>query len=658
MKVLLMDNLVMPEEGSLATMDIHPHLGLLALAAAAESQGHSIKIIDPKRQIRWREWQYDATLYERAAAEVLAYGPDVVGFTTLGCSFLFALNVAAILKRHEPELPVLLGGPHATMLHEQILGRFPQFDIVVRHEADEIFTQVLDKLGTRDFDKIPGVSWRASGLRFTGGRPIVQDLDSLPIASYDYYPVGDLELDLLRIEAGRGCPFHCTFCSTASFFQRSFRLKSADRLVHELDLLHERYGFSDFKLDHDLFTVNRLKVMEFCEAVMDRGYRWRASARVDCVDEELLTKMAESGCVSLYFGIETGSVRMQEICQKRLKLDLVEPTLQHAERVGVDITASFITGYPEELPEDQDDTLDMLGKFFSPKCLPQLHMLAPEPGTPLFDQLGDTVQYDGYAGRYNAMLIAAQDEQLVLENPEIFQTYYYFPATMPRGRIIFAVEAVELLRRAGPVVLKYMLRAYDGRLGTLVGDLRKFSESSGRWGQPEAEMIEAFMRWRFGGAHHLTSLFRYALRAGAAALEPLEPPPQIAQPFDLDRRYVLSPAVYVLHDLHDCGAVIDQIANDHGTALLDDAETGERGVYLLDLSSGAAQSFEINPGIAAMIELFEQARTCNQVVRVIHESTGLDEFDLDFFADLVERDILVPADPLAPHVATHEQVEA
>src|SRR5258708_16649365 len=326
------------------------------------------------------------------------------------------------------------------MLHRQILERFSEFDIVVRHEADEIFPAVLGNLERRRFELVPGLSWRIpSGpyvLRFTDGKTKVENLDTLPMLSYDHYPVADLGLDLLRIEAGRGCPFMCTFCSTASFFQRSFRLKSADRLVRELDILHARYGFSEFKLAHDMFTVNRRKVLEFCEAVRGRGYRWRASARVDCVDKDLLTRMAETGCVGLYFGIETGSARMQRICQKRLDLELVQPTLQLAEHLGIETTASFITGYPEELEQDQDDTLDMLGRCFRPSCLPQLHMLAPEPGTPMFEQRGDKIEYDGYGGPYNAGLIGAGDERLVLEHPDIFQTYHYYPAAMPRARYI------------------------------------------------------------------------------------------------------------------------------------------------------------------------------------------------------------------------------
>jgi Fe-S oxidoreductase len=565
MKVLLVDNLVMPEEGSLALLDVHPHLGLLSLAAVAEADGHTVQIYDPKRLIRWGKLPYDSTLYERAAVDLLAERPQAVGFTALGCSFLFALNVAALIKRREPDLPILLGGPHATMLHRQILERFPQFDIIVRYEADEIFPAVLANLEQRRFHEISGLSWRSSralGLQFNPGKPIVQDLDRLPITSYDHYPVADLELDLLRIEAGRGCPFMCTFCSTATFFQRSFRLKSAARLVMELDRLHERYGFSDFKLDHDLFTVNRRKILEFCEAVKGHGYRWRASARVDCVDEELLNRMAEAGCVGLYFGIETGSARMQQVAKKRLDLSLVEPTLAVAEHLGIETTASFITGYPEELEQDQADTLDMLGRCFRPSCLPQLHMLAPEPGTPIFDQFSDQLKYDGYAGPYNAFLVGPDDERLVNEHRDIFSTYHYYPAAMPRSHHIFAVEAVDVLRRVGPIILKYILRVYGGQLSRLVFALRLWADSNGRGSRPDAEMIEDYVSATFGRRHHLTSLFRYALCANGASGEPRSLTESRSPAFDPHQFYQLSSHIRVLSDMHDCELLIERIRRD------------------------------------------------------------------------------------------------
>jgi radical SAM superfamily enzyme YgiQ (UPF0313 family) len=647
MRLLLVDNLVMPEEGSLDFLDVHPHLGLLALAAVAESNGQTVKIVDPKRLIKWGKLSYAPTLYEAAAVELLGQRPDAVGFTSLGCSFLFALNVASLLKKWEPELPILLGGPHATMLHRQILERFPQFDIIVRYEADEILPDVLENLETRKFDGIPGLSWRSSTsqLHFNAGAPKVEKLDDLPFASYEHYPISELELDLIRIEAGRGCPFMCTFCSTATFFQRSFRLKSAARLVTELDRLNERYGFVDFKLDHDLFTVNKRKILEFCEAVKDRKYSWRASARVDCVDNELLRRMAEAGCVGLYFGIETGSERMQQISKKRLRLDLVEPTLAFAESVRIETTASFITGYHEETEEDLADTLDLLGRCFSPACMTQLHMLAPEPGTPMFDQLAAKLEYDGYAGPYNAFLVGRNDERLVLDHPDIFSTYHYYPAALPRAHYKFAVEAVDVLRRLGPTIMKYLLRAYEGRLSNLVFTLRDWANCSGRTDLPSVQMLEDFMSERFGPKHHVTSLVRFAL-CGHKTQRYNDLPGKVRpNSFDPEQIYKIGSHVHVLPDLHDCMFLIDQINRDpNGSCLLDESDTGDRGTYIVGATAESISGYNVDPDLEAMLAFFAEPHSCSEVTDLICKIGDVPQFDASFFEPLVNAGILVTAE--------------
>ena len=84
MKVLLVDNFIVPEEGSSAVLDVHPHLGLLALASAMERSGHTARIIDPKKLVKAGQLSFDTTLYEHAAAEILASHPDVVEFTSTG----------------------------------------------------------------------------------------------------------------------------------------------------------------------------------------------------------------------------------------------------------------------------------------------------------------------------------------------------------------------------------------------------------------------------------------------------------------------------------------------------------------------------------------------------------------------------------------------
>ena len=615
MKVVLVDNLIMPEVGSVAELDVHPHLGLLALAAAAERDGHVVQIVDPKRAVRDGTLAYDGSLYARTAEALITMQPDAIGFTALGCSFLFAVNVAALIKACAPHLPILLGGPHATMLHREILERYDQFDIIVRYEADETFPAVLKQLGDRRFHGIPGISWRAADdgrLQFTDGAPLIGDLDTLPLTSYDHYPVETLGLDLLRIEAGRGCPFACTFCSTAGFFQRSFRLKSAGRLVAELNRLHARYECRDFKLDHDMFTTSKRKVAEFCDAVADRGYRWSASARMDCVDEALLERMAAAGCVNLYFGVETGSPRMQAIVGKKLDLALVEPILTRAHALGIETTASFITGFPADTDEDLDQTLDLIGRCARREsCLTQLHLLAPEPGTPLFDAVGSTIKYDGISGPYHCGLLGCGDVAEIIAAPHIFQTYYYYASTLPRDRSVRAVQLVDLMRRAGNTIFAYALRFFEGRLSLLMHALEAFAASLGTKCIEAATLIE-FAADRLGSSHHVVSLLRFALYGGATAQSVVMPS---IPAFDPDRAYVALAGLTELTAMHDCAALIARIrALPEGALLPDDPAEGT-GVYLIVPTGGGTIVYLADPAIAAIVGLFNRPRMPRAVMR-------------------------------------------
>jgi radical SAM superfamily enzyme YgiQ (UPF0313 family) len=626
MRVTLVDNLVLPEERDFDLLDVHPHLGLLSLAAAAASAGHQVRVYDPKRMVRSGELPYDGTLYERVADALLADDPAAIGFTTLGCSFLFVVGVARAIERRSPDLPLLLGGPHATMLAEPILAHYPQFDVVARHEAEFTFPDVLDRLATRDFTGIPGITWRTpAGIRATEGSPRVDDLDALPLLDYDLYPVADLGLDLLRVEAGRGCPFACYFCSTATFFQRRYRLKSPERLVMELDTLRDRYAPREFKLDHDLFTVNKHKVREFCDAVAGHGHRWRVSARADCVDEELLTRMAEAGCVGLYLGVETGSRRMQKVVAKRLDLDLVEPVLDVCESLGIETTASYITGYPEESPADQDDTLTMLGDAFTRTagtCVPQLHILTPEPGTSLFDRFGSRMEFDGYATPFNSWLLREEDRDEVLGQPEIFSSYYYYPADIDRATHVAVVETVDLLRGLGHALCATLIRRHERGLAGLVRALTPDRKQASL-----DDLTEYVRRW-LGDDDPVTSAVRYLqfLRA------PVEPTPSVpagtVSPDPGPNLPLRLPThARILHDVHDCTEVMAWLRGDG-------AEPVTRASYVRLAGDGPIR---VEPRIVDLLHLFGHGRSATEITRLLGGAPG------QWLPDLVEFGLLVPA---------------
>jgi radical SAM superfamily enzyme YgiQ (UPF0313 family) len=645
--VVLVDNFIAPETLDPSLFDIHPHLGLISIAAAARLESHHVRIYDPKREVRFLRRSYDGEFYHHAAEDILQLSPDVIGFTTLGCSLLFAVKVGGIIKRREPDLPIILGGPHATMLDRHILETYRQFDVVVRHEAEETLPPLLRNLETRAFDAIPGVSWRdGATIRSTPGLPKIEDLDRLPIPAYELYPISDLNLDLMRIEAGRGCPFACTFCSTASFFQRDYRLKSPPRILHEMDLLHERYGTGEFKLDHDLFTVNRRKVWAFCEAVEDRDYRWRVSARTDCVDAQLLEKMARAGCVGLYFGIETGSTRMQQIADKRLKLDGVDQILDVAESLGIETTVSFITGYPEEMAEDQKQTLDMLGRCFGrPQefCTPQFHILLPEPGTPLFAKHGNKLAYDGYVTKFNARLIGESDKRDVMSFPELYSTYYYYPSVMPRAAYTFAVDAVEAFRSVGHEILSYALRFFGGKLSELIVCFRNWAARTYPLAVINGDLALSFIKDTFGPTHHLTSLFRFGLGVASCKNVGLQQRRVDAvEPLAQECLYRMNPQSCLFADLHDCAGLLERIrALPRDAGPLNPREVGELGYYMTIVDGGHSLHCHLDPGVESILTLFKRPQGLSSALSLLREIAPGILMDEHVFDELISVGALV-----------------
>jgi radical SAM superfamily enzyme YgiQ (UPF0313 family) len=499
MRFVLVDNLIYEGPYTAPKYDLQPHLGLLSLAAVVRANGHEPDIYDPKLDLLNGHLQFEPSLYQKFALRILERHPDVVGFTALGCNFNCVVKVADHIKRLVPELPVLLGGPHATILHREILERFSSFDLVVRNEAEQTLPPLLNRLARMDIGDLPGVSYRNryGEVICNPGSPIIEELDELPVPAYDCYPIRELELGAIRVEAGRGCPFDCTFCSTASFFGRSYRLKSTARLLAEMDGLNSIYGFNVFKLNHDLFTVNRKKVVEFCHAMLERNYTWSCSARVDCVDPDLLELMWEAGCRDMYFGIEAGSARMQAISRKRLDLDLVEPTLDVTARLGIRTVTSFITGYPEEEKEDQDSTVNLAARLLRrPDRLneSQLHLLVPEPGTQLTAKYGKQLFYDGYITDFNFPRLESDDRSLLVGDPVIFANHHYFPSRLPRDRHVFVTSAWMALRKAGRTVMAYVLRAFNGTLSTFMDEAYDWRATRrGSAGPVSVEDIVAFL---------------------------------------------------------------------------------------------------------------------------------------------------------------------
>lgn len=455
-----------------------PQLGILNVAAVLEQWGDTPPIFDanaaymrfaldaPGSGSEVPQSDIDGFAHHLAETAVRS-NADVYGLSTICSTYPLTLRIAAAIKQLRPCSTILLGGPQASVVDVATLETFPHIDYILRGEVEQSLPIFLQQLtGNYDFARVPGLTYREGGfgpgpgplrstVRRTLNAPVIEDLDTIPSPAYHLSAHLDGATSA-PIELGRGCPFACTFCSTNDFFRRRFRLRSPAKVLAEMRLLHARHGIRDFDLVHDMFTVDRKRVVAFCEAMAASGdnFTWRCSARTDCVDEALLEQMAGSGCRSVFFGIESGSTRIQRLIDKDLDPAYAQEMLAAAERHGMRSTASLITGFPQEEWQDVRDTLQIFMR--AARCSrshPQLNLLAPLANTPIYHAHKHEMELEELCSdmSHQGLNQSPQDLDLIRAFPEIFSNFYMVPAPALEREVLFELRqfltvALELFR--------------------------------------------------------------------------------------------------------------------------------------------------------------------------------------------------------------------
>jgi radical SAM superfamily enzyme YgiQ (UPF0313 family) len=352
------------------------------------------------------------------------------------------IRIAEQIKRNNPDAIIILGGPQASAVDVATLQAFPFVDLIVRGEADETLLRVL-QTGVRSpaLALVPGITFRSGGSVVRNPEaPVVMDLDALPFPAFDLLPWTEPPF-YFPIEIGRGCPFSCTFCSTNDFFRRRFRLKSPQAVLAQIARVRIDHRVRRFDLVHDMFTVDRKRVVAFCEALLESGEQieWGCSARTDCVDNELIELMYRAGCRSLFFGVETGSPRLQRAIEKDLDLVDAAARIKTCTSTGINTTVSLITGFPEETEEDLWQTVSFLMDTAQHELVePQLHIVAPLAGTPLHNKFRGRLLLDSVTSdmSYQGWTQEDPDRDLIASFPDIFSSFYGVPApSLDRSRL-------------------------------------------------------------------------------------------------------------------------------------------------------------------------------------------------------------------------------
>jgi radical SAM superfamily enzyme YgiQ (UPF0313 family) len=363
-----------------------PLLGFQYVAAALLERGCEVRVIDAAA----RYYEGGA---ERVEAEVESFAPDIVG---LALFTRWVWHAYGIVERLRGRVPLLVaGGAHTTVRPEETLER--GFDVAVVGEAERTIVRLVDHVeGRCALEDVPGIVFRADG-ELRRGPPAghLEDLDSLPLPQLSqhlfdrawYHPEGR-EVIPGGILTSRGCPARCTFCANY-VTGRSFRFRSAESVVAELNAYHARCGATFFPCWDDALTANRPRLFELCETIerdVDFPLTWSAITRANMVNPELLRALHRAGLVHVNFGVESGDDQILRAIKKGIKTEHVVRALHWAKDEGLMTACNFMLGFPQETPEALGRTLAFMEEI-APlvDTFSTLGVLVPFPGTPLYD---------------------------------------------------------------------------------------------------------------------------------------------------------------------------------------------------------------------------------------------------------------------------------
>lgn len=231
------------------------------------------------------------------------------------------------------------------------------------------------------------------------------DLNSLPIPNFQDLPVKEYrawfgEGPWMTLFTSRGCIGTCSYCliggSTVSRgYGRCIRLQSPERIFQEVSLLISKFGVKHITFWDDCFTLNRDRVVKFCDLVIenDLHFNWSCMSRADLIDEELLLLMKKAGLTRLGFGVESGSQRILDSIPKKVTVQQNMAAVKMCRRHGLWVWIFLIIGLPEENWSTVRETINFVKKskpdYLFSGCA------TPFPGTAYYDQCQQYSLFDG-----------------------------------------------------------------------------------------------------------------------------------------------------------------------------------------------------------------------------------------------------------------------
>jgi len=346
----------------------YPNMGLAYIAASLLEEGHNVKILDiiindyKKRDVK--------KILKRTKYDVYGIGAMVFAYD-------YIVFLSKKIKKYHPNSLIVAGGSVASSIPEILLNT-SEVDIAVLGEGEFTIKDITKKISENDTDysTIDGIYYKKNGqIKQTKERTPIENLDSIPMPAMHLYNmkaynhsfynregVKKLRGPNVRKKSGkwkkfiepgfifpicttRGCPFNCTFCYHC-YQGYKVRRHSTERIIKEIKLAVRKYKNVVLPIVDDNFTYDKKRVLEFCDALENENLKvkWTASSRVTVIDEELIKRIKECGCVTLNFGIESGSQAILNNIKKQTTVEQAKNAILLCKKYGIKPMCLFMIG--------------------------------------------------------------------------------------------------------------------------------------------------------------------------------------------------------------------------------------------------------------------------------------------------------------------------
>lgn len=398
--------------------------------------------------------------------------PDIiVSLTGFEC-FEQDMDFVREVKQQYPQTVYVLFGHFATQFpHETI--KHSHADYVVLGEPEMIFSDLLNSIsGKLPLAQLNGVAVNSnSGVTILGAATRIKRPNELPLPAIDlikniqsyYEPLVPRPYGM--IQTLRGCPYNCYYCVKS--YGSKLSQSSVERIVEEIQLWQNTFGVKSIRFIDDTFTINRQRVIELCKAIIEHQLNivWVCLSRADNLDKEMLEWMQKSGCMRIYFGLESGSQHMLDVYQKDIKVEVALSNLLLCREVGIETAGFFLGGHAEETESDFEDTIRFA-------CKAKLNYVAyspltPYPGTPYYELVKNDVEFSlyPYVNRWKQNEVYTTFDK---RKDSFYKAFYFRPSYMVRSLPLLSRHFGETLHM-GVSLLRYLFWDKQFIIGGLKG---------------------------------------------------------------------------------------------------------------------------------------------------------------------------------------------